>query len=245
MVKALCSCWLALLASLSLGHDAVHVKQELTHPRKIESLFTSSRAFSKPQLKQSKSTKPIKRAQLTETFPDVPENHDIFLLLARIKRAGFLVAFADRIQRHPVWTREEVATALSEVLHLPQRAWKDYFQAEAMKASEVLDSYAEVRAVASNAEWNKGVRRTLLNAISELNADLLALNYDVAHLRQSANTIGARFDRFSDLLLQQLSAAKFSPFYDVPSDHWASDAVQELKFLGSLKGYPGGRFGGG
>ncbi len=33
-------------------------------------------------------------------------------------------------------------------------------------------------------------------------------------------------------------------FRDVPKGHWASEAIRELRALGLIEGYPGGRFGG-
>ncbi len=42
-----------------------------------------------------------------------------------------------------------------------------------------------------------------------------------------------------------IQAAQSKPaFRDVPKDHWAAKAVNELKALGLLSGYPDGRFRG-
>ena len=39
-------------------------------------------------------------------------------------------------------------------------------------------------------------------------------------------------------------AAQNAPFYDLPTNHWAYDAVRELSDLGIVTGYPDGRFDG-
>lgn len=38
--------------------------------------------------------------------------------------------------------------------------------------------------------------------------------------------------------------ARQTPFPDVPKDHWAAEAIRELRAAGLIDGYPGNRFGG-
>lgn len=44
--------------------------------------------------------------------------------------------------------------------------------------------------------------------------------------------------------LSPVAAAQELPFYDLPTDHWAFEAVRNLAELGVLQGYPDGRFDG-
>lgn len=172
-------------------------------------------------------------------FPDVPENHELYEVLAYLKKHGVFVGYAD--QRHGVLPRVEIAEFVGDSLLSLERfnPALDQFQPTSPRPTA---TFSQIQTLRSRAERAERVPRIMAQILSEFNREFLILGYDTAHLRQKAAILSDVFATHYRLCLE--AVRPYQSFPHAPREHWASEAVDELKFLGLLKGYPDGRFTG-
>ena len=172
-------------------------------------------------------------------FPDVPDNDEIYEVLAYLKKHGVFVGYADR--RHGVLPRVEIAEFVGDSLLSLERfnPALDQFQPTSPRPTA---TFSQIQTLRSRAERAERVPIVMAQILSEFNREFLILGYDTAHLRQKAAVLSDVFATHSGLCAD--AVRPYQNFPDVPREHWASEAVDKLKFLGLLKGYPDGRFTG-
>ncbi len=140
-------------------------------------------------------------------------------LMAKFKAVGLIIGYPNGLSHSNGRSRYEVAVQTYAVVH----------QTENLLNRTDLSGEDIQMLVSQEPNWKE-----LIHAIREVNRELDSIGGEPAQLLRLAKTFQAR--------VRRIAAGR--AFIDVPSGHWAAEAVRELKDLGILRGYPGGSFKG-
>lgn len=141
----------------------------------------------------------------------------------RLKELGLLVAYPDGLH-HTEFSRYEAAVAAYAGLQEYKRLWADpKRRSKAENRQVLLQGYEDI----------EGLIRATPRELKSLGVDLNKTNTELDRIAAELKTAG-----FSIRRVQGLT------FPDVPSNHWAADAVQILHKAGLIRGYPDGLFRG-
>jgi len=154
-------------------------------------------------------------------FPDVPENHAFYRLARDLDAFGLL-----RPARKD-W-----------FLHRNHPDTRDLFAEEAIQTIAYL-----VEATKSNtsSKLQVDLRDLRFELLPGLRRWVAEFHSEIVGKGVRTETLLAQLDTCDSALAIRMGVPRFS---DIPGGHWASRDVQELKYLGILVGYPGGKFHG-
>jgi len=180
----------------------------------------------------------------SDDLPDTPKNHWVYEAMADLQSSGFVFNYKDYLGRgpHSVGRFEIAVHTNAAYTRLHGLVSSGYETVEApsnlnipSKALDDLNSkYRRLRSAIDRHE------KELVSLIIEFTPELKALGVEVdgltGQVKRDAQAIRSMRPVQAGEALQQ--------FPDVPADHWAADAVKNLRSLGILHGYPDGKFRG-
>ena len=188
----------------------------------------------------------------SDDLPDTPKNHWVYEAISDLKSTGLLVGYPDGLGPGiPNRSRYEFAVAVN---------------AACTRLKNITQQLVET---SDRLSQGQGAAGGDLKALQE---DRDALSKDVRFLRKSMARQSEELLRLITTLAPQLKELGLSPsemkaevlrdlrvieslrlptigasakqFVDVPANHWAADAVANLRLPGILHGYPDGLFRG-
>ena len=180
-------------------------------------------------------------------FPDNPKNHWVYVDIQKIKRDGLLVGYPDGLGGgvRPL-ARYNVAVMVFQCYeNLQMLALGADIE---MKKPGLLpigrDSSAEANAYSAAVQAQKEYLSytpdcsDCVDLIAEFAPEIKDLGKDPVELKRQVLNYSFRFSH----LQASKPGSALVQFTDVPSDHWAAQAVLDLRKLGILQGYPSGKF---
>jgi len=154
-------------------------------------------------------------------FQDIPLDHWAYSEVDKLQRAGLVVGVEGRLyDLRRVTTRFGFAVAVARALDRVDRAGLPQGGTQLKHDAQVLIALP-----------------SLMRLVIEFEPELKLLNMDVPTARA----------RLAALIREQAPAPVGPvnpPFRDMPADHWAFEAVEKLRKLGILSGYPNGTLNG-
>ena len=184
-------------------------------------------------------------AQAVE-FPDSPKNHWVYVIIADVRSTGFLVANFDGLGYSPMTkSREDIAGCLGPTCSNVHKVISEVINSNGTIASHKgTKSLSEATMLADNLhnpDTRKGLKRIAIELprlIDEFAPELRDNHLDPRRLK------GQLQRDISRLLKMRIAIPGEAQrqFPDVPRDHWAASAIQELRSVGILHGYPTGEF---
>jgi hypothetical protein len=182
---------------------------------------------------------------IQDHFPDAPENHSVFEALANLRKAGILIIEPQGFGNRP-FSRSEITNFIVSTLESSKKKWvtlndpskgPSFFTFAAgcgrpLTASE-QKSYDYVGAV----RWADGFPKavpSLEHLLTRFGAELKARGINPSAEKKAVNTIAKS--------MGSLPFGLIRPFPDVPKNHWAAKAIEELREKWLIVGYPGGKF---
>jgi len=167
--------------------------------------------------------------------------------LIRLKERGLLVESTHlSLRSRAPQSRQEVAkTVLLTIDHFDEILDSVYKQSISLRFSDPTTK--ETQAAARQAAEAVSRRRYFRSNLNTLVVLTRFFSKDLKEIGSSPEAVKIRLDRISSRIanwpVPQPGAAQ-SPFADVPTSHWAANAVHELRAKGLITGYPDGTFGG-
>jgi hypothetical protein len=164
-----------------------------------------------------------------DQFPEIPKNHRMYGFPVRLETVGWKGARSERNSRF------DTAKALIEMIpNLKRRLLEKIDLLDQTRVLPDKDSQEFFALLAENlyhwiAEYRGEIQR--LRAADGFQT----LRVEIKEIEPLAKKIAAVY---------KFAAEQTPNFPDVPKNHWASNAVKELKAHGLLKGYPDGKFRG-
>jgi len=191
----------------------------------------------------------------SDNFPDSPKNHWAYEARSDLKSTGVLVGYPDGLGPHGILhSRYEFATATNAAF---TRLHNLASGLESQRDKLALSLFGTAELSKQLDGWNLDVKsltgsryglgkqlirqeNELVRLIVEFTPELKALGVEVdgltGQVKRDAQAIRSMRPVQAGEALQQ--------FPDVPADHWAADAVKNLRSLGILHGYPDGKYRG-
>lgn len=211
-----------------LERMTVHFGKELksmgvtgSHMSQLTNALTDSRSL----VAQLRALDPKSTLSPAKRFlPDIPENHWLYDSLENLKKRGGLIT--DVFHPHMrVPTRGMIAREL--MVSIPHNQKLATFQEEhiSLKGDALLGN-----------EHTAFLKQAILHFSTEIRE----LGGNVPALYRQAEDLEKR-----TTVLHEIIAGKTPAFPDVPKNHWAAQAIHELRSKGLIVGYPDDRFKGG
>lgn len=169
---------------------------------------------------------------IQDNFPDIPKNHWVFGDLADLKKVGLLEQYYTGLGSYRPPTGYEIAV----MVHQSEVKLKDVVGATWKSSQNDGSTLTGVnrKSIRDMITWPKYCDELL--ALTDVFGPRLA-KLDVNVKAFLAEIRGTKIQ------LQGL-IARLPGFPDVPKDHWAYKAVEELREAGILVGYPDGKLQG-
>jgi len=180
----------------------------------------------------------------SDDFPDTPKNHWAYEAMADLQSSGFVFNYKDYLGRGPHSVgRFEIAVHTNEAYtKLHGLALSGYETIEAQSKFNIpskvtVDLNSKYRRLRSALDRHE---KELVSLIVEFTPELKALGVEVDGLAGQVKR-----DAYAIRSMSPLEAGEaLQQFPDVPADHWAADAVKNLRSVGILHGYPDGKYRG-
>lgn len=191
----------------------------------------------------------ILSARAQRYFPDVPENRQLYRSLFILKREGLLIKSkltADRFKSGPPLTRLQFAEIVARSIEALPTVLDNRIQSlrDSLSRGELEFAPDVYREEAS--EYVQNVPSCFSALEREFRSDIRELAVNPVHLQDTLKACKAKFQTLVGLAKQAVKQAGLTlQFEDVPRKHWAAEAIQELRDVGILVGYPDGKFRGG
>jgi hypothetical protein len=180
-----------------------------------------------------------------DNFPDVPESHSQVRKFCVIRFR--LASFGVDDPRHgassgPPATMKDCAKVLIDGIdRLPTTLAEHLKEAAKPERCRPDAGYDRTQIVLYKSTW----RRDLEAAMRIVEPEIKKLGRDPRELQTELDKNQKIADKIAEVWAQKMTQAGGKPlFTDVPVDHWAWAAVQDLRDAGILVGYPGDRFEG-
>jgi hypothetical protein len=178
-------------------------------------------------------------------FPDSPENHWVYVTVADLRSTGWWVGDFGFMGYHGrALTRREIAGAigptcvnLHEIVVGLRKANVDIAVSEGTYRAELAKRLAEDLSPTVREEL-KRIAIELPQLIDEFAPEV---RNDLLEPRQLKGQLRRDISLLTSMLIATPGEA-LRQFPDVPTNHWAASAIQELRAANILHGYPTGKF---
>ena len=173
-----------------------------------------------------------------ERFPDTPENHPVYVAINRLRLSGLLERIWERggyASSGPPPRRADVVLSIRDSFLNSMKLWKN--------ANHSSNSKLELPKLPI---W----RTDRLPPPIRVGYCLPSFRFLKAKFQNDLREYGVNLSEVESwfkevqIVARRLPLSVAGPFDDVPQGHWASEAVEELRWFGLLRGYPGGMFKG-
>jgi hypothetical protein len=191
---------------------------------------------------------PLTRAQQIAVYrvDQKPELAWVFESVHKLKLAGVADGFPDGYHWRRVLTNRDVASGVHGTVEFLSRFLQavetDFRQ---LSLADPSDPKA-LRLRAQYEEKDLGLIRSFKPALLELERLRLLVKQELASMGSQVATMtgvdvifSKRIDR---LMLPEIGSKRNATFRDVPANHWAAGAIENLRLKGILNGYPNGLF---
>lgn len=178
-----------------------------------------------------------------ENFPDIRENHWAFETAAELASKGLLSwpKYERAFRNAPLFSRSEWAMGIVDtILDLPMHMRFKLRDLSGAKTEGSIAYWRDQRSLFAH-RWRTSVARLVQEFSPEIR-QWGSQAKEMLTLADECKPIARQIVQLCDARLKALGAAPL--FSDVPFDHWAFDAVHNLRDLGILTGYPDGTFKG-
>lgn len=181
----------------------------------------------------------------SNTFADTPENHWAYEAISDLKSSGIVVGFPDGLGRgiRPQGRYEMAVAANAACNRL--HAIVDGFRASNSKIALSRSTDEEAKALRSDLTGRYSLRSAMPRHADELHRLIAEFKHELKVLGVNPDQTYRQvtFDAATVLSLRVATPGEaLEQFPDVPTNHWAAQAVQNLRANGIIKGYPSGAF---
>jgi len=183
-------------------------------------------------------------------FPDTPDNHWVYETIGNMKKMGFAPSEPDGFFYHaPPRTKLQVATSIKDAcagvrkVLLQMQTSNDGIAGISQLPGVTrngFDSHGELSEKAfAIGSLCREIEKPVAAMVKLFTPQFRQLNADPTLL---SGEVRRNLEAIATFRVAQPGEAK-QLFADVPANHWATDALRNLRAEGILRGYPGGFFG--